>query len=65
MAAPHVAGAVALLLSANPDLKGDPFAVRAILLGTGEDFGEAGRDQRFGFGRVDALSAAQAAVSLA
>jgi len=65
MAAPHVAGAIALLLSAEPALQGDPFAVRGILLGAGrEDHGEAGRDQRFGFGRLDALSAAEGAVSI-
>ena len=65
MAAPHVAGAVALLLSTEPNLQGDPFAVRDILLGAGrEDYGEAGRDQRFGFGRLDALSAVAAAVSV-
>lgn len=64
MAAPHVAGAVALLLSAAPGLMGDPFAIRSILLATGEDLGEAGRDQRFGFGRQDALAAAQTAVSI-
>ncbi len=65
MAAPHAAAAVALLLSTEPSLKGDPFALRAILFGAGvEDYGEAGKDQRFGFGRLDALSAAEAAVSL-
>jgi subtilisin family serine protease len=64
MAAPHVAGSVALLLSATPALVGDPFAVRSILLGTIEDFGEAGRDQRFGFGRLDALSASETAISV-
>lgn len=65
MAAPHVAGATALLLSAAPGLQGDPFAARSIFLGAGrEDFGEAGRDQRFGFGRLDALSAAETAVSI-
>jgi subtilisin family serine protease len=63
MAAPHVAGATALLLSTETALQGDPFATRAILLGTVEDFGEAGRDQRFGFGRVDAQSAAEQAVA--
>lgn len=63
MAAPHVAGATALLLSAATGLQGDPFAVREILLGTVEDYGEAGRDQRFGFGRLDALAAVQTAVS--
>ena len=65
MAAPHVAGAVALLLSTEPTLQGDPFTTRAVLLGTIEDFGEAGRDQRFGFGRLDAQSAAEQAIALA
>lgn len=64
MAAPHVAGAAALLLSTEPALQGDPFTTRAVLLGTIEDFGEAGRDQRFGFGRLDAQSAAEQAVAL-
>jgi subtilisin family serine protease len=64
MAAPHVTGSAALLLSTDPALQGDPFATRAVLLGTIEDFGEAGRDQRFGFGRVDAHSAAEQAVAL-
>lgn len=65
MAAPHAAGAAALVQSANPDLRGDPFAVRSLFLATTEDYGEAGRDQRFGFGRLDALAAVQTAVSLA
>ncbi len=64
MAAPHVTGSAALLLSTEPALQGDPFATRAVLLGTIEDFGEAGRDQRFGFGRVDAHSAAEQTVAL-
>ncbi|MEV0619067.1 S8 family serine peptidase [Nonomuraea sp. NPDC050404] len=63
MAAPHVAGAVALLQSTEKALRGDPFATRAILLGTVEDHGEAGRDQRFGFGRLDAQSSAEQAVA--
>ena len=65
MACPHVAGAAALLLSAAPTLAGNPLGVRSVLLGTVEDYGDAGRDQRFGFGRLDALSAAQQAVALA
>lgn len=65
MAAPHVAGAIALILSAEPTLRGDAFSVRNILLGAGcEDFGDQGKDQRFGFGRLDALSATEAVVSL-
>lgn len=34
MASPHVAGAAALLMSVNPDLKGDPARVAAILRST-------------------------------
>jgi subtilisin family serine protease len=64
MAAPHVAGAAALVLSSTSSVAGNPMLLRSILLGTVEDFGDAGRDQRFGFGRLDAVSAAQAAVSL-
>ena len=64
MAAPHVAGAAALALSAAPGLRGDPFTIMSVLLGGVEDFGEAGRDQRFGFGRLDAHTACQIAVSM-
>ena len=64
MAAPHVSGAAALLMSSEPVLRGNPLSVREIFLGVGrEDYGEAGRDQRFGYGRVDAMAAAEAAVS--
>lgn len=65
MAAPHVTGTIAVLLSTEPALMGDPFTVKRILMGAGrEDFSEAGRDQRFGFGRVDVLSASETAVSM-
>lgn len=64
MAAPHVAGVAALIMSAAPALMGQPLAVRSVLLGTIEDHGEAGRDQRFGFGRVDALSSVETAISV-
>ncbi|MFI6499024.1 S8 family peptidase [Nonomuraea typhae] len=64
MAAPHVAGVVALLQSAEPALRGDPYATRALLLGCVEDYGEAGRDPRYGFGRVDARSSAHQAIAL-
>src|SRR5262245_32207455 len=64
MAAPHMSGAAALLMSSEPVLRGNPLSVREIFLGVGrEDYGEAGRDQRFGYGRVDAMAAAEAAVS--
>ncbi|MEM7332062.1 MAG: S8 family serine peptidase [Chloroflexota bacterium] len=64
MAAPHVVGAIALLLSANPSLMGDPFAIRSILLGSIEDYGESGRDSRFGFGRLDALTSSEIGVNV-
>ncbi|MEV5407257.1 S8 family serine peptidase [Thermopolyspora sp. NPDC052614] len=62
-AAAHTVGAVALLQSGMPALKGDPFATRAILLGTARRCGEAGKDQRFGFGRLDAYAAARQAAA--
>jgi subtilisin family serine protease len=64
MATPHVSGSAALLLSTDPSLHGNPFATRAILLATSKDLGEAGFDQRFGFGRVDADSATEQAVAI-
>ena len=61
MATPHVAGAIALLLSAT-SLKDQPaseraFLIQDILLGSTEELGEAGLDARFGFGRIDVLKA--------
>jgi hypothetical protein len=64
LAAGHVAGGAALVVGSEPSLRGNPFAVREICLGAGrEAYGEAGRDQRFGFGRLDVLCAAQAAAN--
>jgi len=60
MATPHVAGAVALMLEANPDL--DHFDVKQILKDTSIDLGVSGADNQFGAGRVDALAAVQAAL---
>ncbi|SEP33555.1 Subtilase family protein [Methylobacterium sp. ap11] len=62
MAAPHVAGAVALLLSAT-DIKDTvkdherAFVIQDLLTGSAEELGEAGQDHRFGFGRLDVLRA--------
>jgi hypothetical protein len=62
MAAPHVSGAIALLLS-NTDIKAAidaserAFLIQDLLTGTAEDLGEAGQDHRFGFGRLDVLRA--------
>ena len=48
--APHVAGAAALVLQANPDLSVTD--LRNYLIGTSVDLGPKGFDLAFGFGRV-------------
>lgn len=58
MAAPHVAGTVALVKQARPELT--PDAVRAILIQTATDHGPAGPDRDFGAGVVDADAAVAA-----
>lgn len=60
MATPHVAGAIALMLEANPSL--DHFAIKDLLEATALDLGEAGKDNQFGSGRVDAFEAVVAAM---
>ena len=55
MAAPHVAGTVALLLAARPDL--DFRDVRRILRQSALDLGAPGHDRDFGGGRLDVLAA--------
>ncbi|MGQ4871095.1 MAG: S8 family serine peptidase [Candidatus Thorarchaeota archaeon] len=55
MATPMVAGVVALILSANPDLT--PPEVRDILHTTSVDLGSAGWDQYYGYGEVNAKAA--------
>ena len=61
MAAPHVAGAIALLLSAtnikNVDAGDRAFLIQDLLTGSAEELGEAGQNHRFGFGRIDVLRA--------
>jgi hypothetical protein len=51
MAAPVVTGVAALILSANPTLGN--VALRQLLLESAVDLGAPGRDDAFGFGRVD------------
>ena len=61
MAAPHVAGAMALLLSATSIRDVAPseraFLIQDLLISTVEELGESGQDHRFGFGRIDVLKA--------
>ncbi len=67
MAAPHVAGAVALLISADPTLAGDVTAIENVLNasaatkttteGCGGDSGTAVPNNTYGHGRLDILSA--------
>ncbi|UCE66000.1 MAG: S8 family serine peptidase [Candidatus Zixiibacteriota bacterium] len=61
MAAPHVAGVVALMRQANPDLSSEQ--VRQILLDTADDLGIQGNDNNYGMGIVNAYEAVQTALS--
>ncbi len=75
MAGPHVVGVVALVLSANADLVGNPDAIEPILTSsavprtTTENCGGVPGDQipnnTYGWGRVDALSAFNADLAIA
>ena len=74
MAAPHVAGLVALLISANPDLAGNVDSLTALIIRsarpTVSDFActDPARpipNNAYGHGRVDALRAVQMATGMA
>jgi subtilisin family serine protease len=56
---PVVAGVAALMMSARPDLSGDQ--IKSLMYSTAVDLGAAGRDPIFGYGRVNAAAAVQAA----
>ncbi|GHA82808.1 S8 family serine peptidase [Cognatilysobacter bugurensis] len=60
MATPHVAGAAAVVWSANPSATNDQ--VRTALTGTALDLGAAGRDTSYGYGLVRTFAAAEAIV---
>jgi hypothetical protein len=60
---PNMAGIASLVWSANPDLTGPQ--VRQILIDTAMDLGDAGRDNTYGHGLVNADAAVRRAVALA
>jgi serine protease AprX len=74
MAGPHVAGLVALIISANPSLRGHIDKIEDIIestakpltsdLGCGNDTPTSVPNNVFGHGRIDALAAVQKAASL-
>jgi hypothetical protein len=55
MATPHTAGAVALMVSADPTLFHDD--IKQILEDTSVDLGDPGKDNTYGSGRVDSFEA--------
>ena len=59
MATPFVAGTAALMLDANPSLT--PAQVKSIISTTSIDFGPAGKDIDYGWGRLDAYEAIKTA----
>lgn len=61
MAGPHVAGVVALMRSANPDL--DVQTIKQILMDTAVDLGTVGEDNTYGHGFIDAYEAVLAVLS--
>ena len=62
MASPHVAGLAGLLFSQNPALT--IAQVRWLMTSTAVDLGDPGRDDYFGYGRIDAFAALQAGALL-
>jgi subtilisin family serine protease len=61
-ATPHVAGAMALVVEANPNLT--PEQMSMILQTTAFDLGPGGKDNVYGAGRLDCYAAVQAALAM-
>jgi uncharacterized protein YjdB len=74
MASPMIAGVCALILSADPTLTTDPAVIedpsltvtrlKALLYDTVDDLGDPGRDDYYGYGRVNAERAVMAAMDM-
>lgn len=60
MASPHVNGAVALMLQANPDLEVE--SIKNILYTTAMDLGSSGEDNSYGHGLIDCVDAVNMAL---
>jgi len=61
MACPHVAGVVALMRQANPNLTSEE--IRQIFLDTATDYGDPGEDNDYGMGVINAYDAVLVAIS--
>jgi thermitase len=61
IASPITAGALALMMSANPSL--GPGELQSLLEGTATDLGDLGYDTSFGFGLINAADAVNAAIA--
>ena len=57
MAGPHVAGVVALIREADPNIEVD--AIKQLLIDTARDLGAAGNDNTYGWGVIDAYAAVE------
>ncbi|MEM1229624.1 MAG: S8 family serine peptidase, partial [Pseudomonadota bacterium] len=65
MASPHVAGVMALMKSLHPALTPDEFDMALVAGDLTDDLGGPGRDDRFGWGLINAQKAVIAALELA
>ena len=63
MSSPHVAGAVALMRQANPQLSGE--VAEEVLARTARDLGAKGKDTSYGYGFIDVFRASRVAGCLA
>jgi len=61
MAGPHVAGVVALIREADPNMEVDD--IKQLLIDTAVDHGAAGNDNTYGWGVIDAYAAVEQALT--